>query len=266
MMRAVPLLPGAFGYDAAVLIVLSLSSFAVASYINDRWLRLGRSRFHVVYAATLGCVICLGISVQDPAQWFRGNGWTWLAAVIVGPVLGIGARRCDVGIVRAIERRRLRRRLAAPRNVDLFAPPASMPRPGDRARTVGPGQAPSQARVAAAPLLALIGGLEEVVYRAILTGFCLALRDPIAVGLALAGTVAAFALSHIEYGWSNVLAKLPLGIGALAVTLVLGNVAGAILMHAVYNILGQNASVLAPFNLRAGMRAVRPYRGADRGA
>ena len=267
-MRSSPLLPAAFGYDIAVLIVLSLSAFAVASYINDRWLRGERSRFHAVYAATLCGVVCLGLLVQQPALWFQGSWPTWLGLSIAGPILGAFARRCDQSIVRAIERRRRtwQRQVAAPTSADLF-PPSRTTRSTSGSTHAVAGKSPSaatkrseRASALGTPstsylLLALIGALEEIVHRAILTRFCLTLQDPLAVGLALAGATAMFALSHIEYGWSNVLAKLPLGIGALGITLVTGNVFGAIVMHAWYNL-----SVAGLI----GERTIRPYRRANR--
>jgi membrane protease YdiL (CAAX protease family) len=91
--------------------------------------------------------------------------------------------------------------------------------------------------VARSPLVALtaIGALEELVYRGVLLSACLlvpvaALRDA-----ALAATVAAFALSHVWYGWPHVLAKLPLGVLALASALAFGTVLAAVAAHVVFN-------------------------------
>jgi hypothetical protein len=70
----------------------------------------------------------------------------------------------------------------------------------------------------------------------VLVSLCFLLPEPWLVALALAGTLAAFATSHVWFGWTHVLAKLPLGALALICVLAVGNVVPAVIAHVVFNL------------------------------
>lgn len=84
-------------------------------------------------------------------------------------------------------------------------------------------------------LLVAVAALEEVLFRGVLVDLCLALRRPAVVSICLAGTVAVFALSHVHWGWSEVLAKAGLGTLALLSVMSLETVAPAVVAHVVFN-------------------------------
>jgi hypothetical protein len=84
--------------------------------------------------------------------------------------------------------------------------------------------------------LATIGALEELDYRGALVGACFLVPSTALRTAALAASVAAFALSHIWFGWPHVAAKVPLGVLTMAAALVAGSVVPAVVAHVVFNV------------------------------
>jgi membrane protease YdiL (CAAX protease family) len=250
-MRQVPLIPDGDTFGAAIVVVLSLSSFSLASHIHSRWLR----RRHVPFLTSYACILVLvavgGALIQDPRRWFGGGVSGWMVSVLLGIPIWQIATRCDRYIVRALERRSAlgRRRLAGTSHA--FGEPWSAIRAAqpieDRSRSprrADPSRALRDRPTGLALLehqpsawgLVVVGCLEELPYRAILVQSCLALGGGAATGLALAGTVVAFGLSHVEFGWSHVVSKTCFGGLALVGALVTGNAACALVAHALFNL------------------------------
>jgi membrane protease YdiL (CAAX protease family) len=246
-MRPNPLIAEAGTYGVAILLILSLSAFSLASHIHSR-LRQQRIPFLVVYCTVLAFISVWGALVLNPARWFHGGICNWLVAAAAGLVLGIVATRADRLIVRNIERRRrLNPRLynAVPSDLWYSLSPVRSFREGPsskRGAPLAPVRGPDMGSKLIKPaltitLVAIVGGLEELLYRAILVQFCFLLRYPVLVAVALCCTVVMFGLSHIEFGWPQVLSKLPLGALALVGTLATGNVFCALIAHGLFNIL-----------------------------
>jgi membrane protease YdiL (CAAX protease family) len=248
-MRPDPLIAEAGTYGVAVLLIMSLSGFSLASHIHSR-LQNQRIPFLAVYCMVLAFITIGGVLVLDPARWFDGGVMAWVIAAGAGPVLSVGATWADKRIVRSIERRRRlnRRGPLKPVPADLWyslgpfqtsgsgpgakrrrAPLTSVRRPDTVSMEVN--------RVLRIALIVIVGALEEILYRAILVQLCFLLRNPILVAVALCATVVMFCLSHIEFGWTQVFAKLPLGALALLATLATGNVSCAMIAHGLFNMI-----------------------------
>jgi membrane protease YdiL (CAAX protease family) len=78
--------------------------------------------------------------------------------------------------------------------------------------------------------------LEEIVYRGLLVQVCFLLPGAWWRGLALAATILFFCLSHLQFGWSQVAAKAPLALVAMAAALSTGSVLSAVAVHVVFNV------------------------------
>jgi membrane protease YdiL (CAAX protease family) len=81
----------------------------------------------------------------------------------------------------------------------------------------------------------MIAVFEEVIFRGFLLSVCLRLAIGPAV-LATLGLVAAFALSHIWFGWIQVAAKTPLAVVTTATVLLTGGIVAAIAIHVLFNV------------------------------
>ncbi|MEU1158282.1 CPBP family glutamic-type intramembrane protease [Streptomyces sp. NPDC005918] len=226
------------------LVLCALSALALASHLHVRFFDHRGVHTLQVYAAVLAAVTGLGLLVLGPGALVHGPAW----GLPAGLALGAAAAPLVAAADTAATRRLGRRTAARP------APPAATPAPRTRGtRAVGP--AARIARTApptaterrwtanrrdsdvALPLawLVAVGVLEECVFRGTLTGVAL-IQDALVVRvLLLALATAAFALSHIFFGWAQVAAKLPLSLTALALTLLTGNVLGAVVAHALFN-------------------------------
>jgi len=84
-------------------------------------------------------------------------------------------------------------------------------------------------------VLILIGALEEIIFRGFLVESCFLIPQSVLRAAALAGTVALFAAGHVQFGWTQVFAKLPLGALALVSVLLLKTVLPAIVIHTMFN-------------------------------
>jgi hypothetical protein len=230
-------------YVIAAVVVYALACAPLAAYVLPLWPSRTRPGFMTVYVLAMLAVAAVGLLtlslplVTDP-------GRIQLALSLpVGLLVGAGARWADVTVTRAV---RARRRHAQQRR-QAFVPFAGQPQgvpPSDRQSHTGAGGRAWDAfaprgRSPATVLLALLicaAALEELLFRGILADLCLAL-PPVGAAICLAGTTAAFALAHSYLGWHEVLAKLPLGAGALTATLALETVAAAVVAHVLVNVL-----------------------------
>ncbi|MFD4632333.1 CPBP family intramembrane glutamic endopeptidase [Streptomyces sp. NPDC058284] len=249
------------------LVLCALSALALASHLHVRHFDHRGVHTLQVYAAVLAAVTGFGLLVLGPGALGRGPAWGLLA----GPVLGAAAAPLVAAADTAVTRRLGRRAAARPAPT---APSATAPRTRGT-RAVGPAARLAKATSSttstateqrwtatrrdsdvALPLawLVAVGVLEECVFRGTLTGVALAQGAlPVRV-LILTLATAAFALSHIFFGWAQVAAKLPLSVTALALTLLTGNVLGAAVTHALFNarIWRYQNTVRAPRGARTG--------------
>ncbi|MFI0220374.1 CPBP family intramembrane glutamic endopeptidase [Streptomyces lydicus] len=207
----------------------------------------------------------LGGTVLLGPRVFHDGAWHGLAVGIpLGLVLGRFAQFADRKVSRAFV---ARARAAAGRPVPRH--PGSAPARGAVARPVGlaarasrpvrlaaRGTAQSARPITTPPTAArgnrwtaherdretrvglgvLLAGavLEEAVFRGVLGR--MALDAPDAAGTALTGlAVAAFCLSHLPFGWPQVIAKLPLSLLAMSTVLLTGGIAAAVVGHVLFN-------------------------------
>ncbi|QTE00111.1 CPBP family intramembrane glutamic endopeptidase [Streptomyces cyanogenus] len=229
--------------SAVALALCALSSLALASHLHVRFLdRRGVHTLHV-YAAVLAVVTGYGLLVLGPAALYRGPVWGLAAGPLAGAVLAAPVAAADTAITRRLGRRAAR-----------SAPPAGPPRAVRTTRAVGLAARVAGARTAgtterrwtpshrdtdvALPpgWLVAVGALEECVFRGVLTGEAMALTGWAVRIAVLTLATAAFALSHLFFGWTQVAAKLPLALAGLALTLATGDVLGAITVHALFNL------------------------------
>lgn len=213
------LIPEASSYGVALLFVYGLGSFGVAGQIIAMVPGAARVRPLAVYCGVLAAVAAWGALVLGVAGLFDASALALLLSLPVGLAIEVAASAWDRGLLRRLHRRRLGTRVRG--------------REQARERLRGISFDPSDY-----PLWGAIGiaALEELIYRGFFVEACL-LLDGGWQALALAGTVIAFALTHLRFGgWAQVAAKLPLGALALAGVLALGTVLPAVVAHVAFNV------------------------------
>ncbi|WP_167756569.1 CPBP family intramembrane glutamic endopeptidase [Amycolatopsis sp. CFH S0740] len=201
-----------------------------------------------MHAITMGLVVCASLLVFDPHAVLNVSFWGITAGLPAGIAGGLVIIVADGAIVRSLagwERRtaasfgdasRATRGEGA-QQVRSLAPGSSEP----RRRVVGIFKAkgtfvPSAEdyQVALGWLLS-VAALEELVFRGVLVQAALLLPGIGWQAVAIAAGTVIFALSHVFFGWSQVLAKLPLSAVAILQTLLTGSVCGAIATHGIFN-------------------------------
>jgi len=235
-------------YGLAILIVYGLSSFSLASELHQRLVARRRSvSVFAVYCALLAATALCGAVTVGVADLAPGSVLAWVASVPVGVAAGAAALRCDRAVMQRARRRRRGRAVrdagpGRPRRLDAprVAAPAWSGRRGAR-RSVGTHRFTRDLRfegdaaTTSTGVMAAVAVLEELIFRGFLLVVCLRLPDGL-TALAILGLVTAFALSHIWFGWPQVVAKLPLGVIATACVLVVGGVVVAVVTHVVFNL------------------------------
>ena len=233
-------------YLLAVSLVLGLGAFAVAAELYARFLARRRGRVLDVYAAVLALAVLAGVLARG-ADVLGTPSVTWLLlALPVGLLVGEVARRLDRRIVRRLARRRPRGAQVSPSLAD--AGRRSRPTPTAGAMLLGgsavrePGAHrgrpdPRQVDPRQFPLatVVVVAVAEEAFYRGVLLHSALAPGSWVVVPL-VGAAVAAFALTHLTFGWAHVLAKTPLGVGATALALAAGSVLPAVVAHGWFNV------------------------------
>src|SRR6516164_292300 len=193
-MRPYPLIPEAGTYGVAILIILSLSAFSLASHIHFRLQQPGIP-FLAVYCPVLSLIAFWGAVVLDPALWFDGGIRGWLFAVSTGPLLGVTAAWADRRIIRPIERKRALswRARFKPVPSDVWNSFGSVRIYGDSKRRRVPlrkMQHPGAgsgigAHNLSLTVVILAGALEEILYRGVLVQLCFLLPSTILIAAAL---------------------------------------------------------------------------------
>ncbi|MEU5545105.1 CPBP family intramembrane glutamic endopeptidase [Streptomyces sioyaensis] len=253
-------------YLVAALAVWALAPMPLATRVHGRWLEdrwPALSTLHV-YSVVLGLLVLGGTVLLGHGVFHDGPWYGLVVGVPLGLLLGRVAQFADRKISRAfVARARAAAGRLAPRH------PGPAPARGGVARPVGlaarasrpvglaargTAQSARQSTVASTATRAnrwtarerdretrvglgvLLAGavLEEAVFRGVLGR--MALDAPGVAGTALAVlAVAAFCLSHLPFGWPQVLAKLPLSLLAMATVLLTGGIAAAVVSHVLFN-------------------------------
>jgi Type II CAAX prenyl endopeptidase Rce1-like len=249
-MKTLTLIPEASSYGVAILVVAGLGCFALAAHVHGRWLAARGVGFMATHNGILLLVVAWGSLVFDPRQLVGGSA----GPLILAPPLGLAAGWAALRLDRAVNRHMLRRRLFAEGGpgegrrgparggADVRVRPVSLAIRGLSAqkRTVGMAKmktdlGPPEGRRFGLGNVVVAGALEEVLFRGYLVKACGLLPDPFTALAALTATVLVFALSHIIFGWAQVLAKAPLGALALVTVLLSGTVLAAVIAHVAFN-------------------------------
>jgi membrane protease YdiL (CAAX protease family) len=231
MPAPIPFLEPAVPYVTAAVTLLCLSCGTLAA-LGQQVGSIGRRvDFLTTYVITMALVAGFAVIVLGTPTLITPSGATLILAVPVGIIGALAAAKAD-GMVRSSWRRRSRATTGShgpsvrPRRVTGLDRPFFAT--GREVRS------PSQG-AALAVLLVLAGALEEVLYRGVLVDLVRNLESEAFVVLGLMAITGAFALSHIELGWEEVFAKVPLAIVTLVSVLALDHVLPAVLTHALFN-------------------------------
>jgi membrane protease YdiL (CAAX protease family) len=220
-MKLLTLTPDVETYAVAGIAVYALACGPLAEYLHSSWPRARRPRFLLVYVGVMAAIAAVALVVLELPSVTGGSPVALSLAFPVGMTIGFLAIRWDA-LVRRTARARARRD-ARKRAVRVESRPAAAAPGGEQ-----PGS------VSTLALLLAVAILEEVLFRGVLVDLALSLSSPAAVAC-VAGTLAAFALSHVYWGWSEVASKGMLGALALVSVLALGTVVPAVVAHAVLN-------------------------------
>jgi membrane protease YdiL (CAAX protease family) len=232
---------GIFGWP-----MLWLGTFGIGELVSFlqgiRWSRaLTQANRYLVAIALLATLACV-LSWRSwlPAALLGRGG---LPAAVLGVLLAFPVLSGDGALARSTHRR-LNRRTAkanraqpAPARRAMVRPvaPEQLKSPGVTNRSSG--QSVSGPMTVVTPVQVAIGVLEEVVFRGGLLTFALCLRsDAWAVVCIVLGS-GLFLLNHYDYGLHQLVAKVPLLAGCLALTLATGSIIGAVTLHATFNYL-----------------------------
>jgi Type II CAAX prenyl endopeptidase Rce1-like len=233
--RTLTLTPDVRAYAIAATVVYSLSCAWLAGIVVARSRRARDVGFLGVYVAILLLVAAPAVLVLRPAH-VTGPALGRIAlAVPLGAVAGCVCVWAEVLVTRAVRRRErarreTRRSADQPLRYAAAAPPGALQ---DRAFEMVQGQ-PRRGRILA--LLLAVATLEEILFRGVLLDLALSLPGDVAAGAAICGIAIAFALTHVSFGWTAVVGKLPLAAIATAAALVTGTVVAAVAAHAVVNV------------------------------
>lgn len=236
-MRSLTLTPDAHAYAVALAVTYSLSCAWLAGLAVTRWPRARAAGFLPVYAAMLGAVATLSVWALDPQPVTGASLAQVVLGVPVGLAAGAAAVAAEVRVVRAVGSRsragRRARRASTPRSaVAVYGEGEDDPR--------RPARRLDRTRPAVALLLA-VAALEEILFRGLLLHLALSLPGVAVAAVTVVGVVLAFALTHIAFGWTEVLAKLPLSALATVAVLATGSVTAAVVAHAVINLRASGA-------------------------
>ena len=260
----IPDLPELRTWLSVALALAGGSGLALASHLHVRWLDRRGVRMVPVHLAVLTVTAGLGLLLLGP-------GWLWHGPVLLLPVAVLAGAAAAALVIPGdgwITRTMARRPAVAPRPAARGSGEGAG---ASRLRPVGLGGAGGAGGAGAASgapghrggnrtsVRNVSGGrswtptrrdtdlglglgwllatavAEEFVFRGVLLRLALQPHALLAQCACVAAGVLAFALSHIFFGWGQVLAKLPLSVLATVATLLLGTVAAAALAHALFN-------------------------------
>jgi hypothetical protein len=209
-------------YLIAAIVLLALAPFSLAAHLHARWMGRARLSFANTYALLLACITLFAIlaSVWMPK-------WGSSSAVLVGPlavVAALIAAVVELTIVDTLVRhvRRGRQAMVARRDIHpVPLKPQVRTMPVERKAVGGERRRLGFERIHERSSTSLlfsrwnminvtaVAAFEECLYRGVLLDISIRrYTQPVSVFLICLGALV-FALSHIWFGWAQVLAKIP---------------------------------------------------------
>ncbi len=232
----------------AAVVVLGCAGVTLAAHLHTRWPALRRVPMLGLHLAAglvvvAGGVALTGVDVLVPTSV---DVWRLTAGVVVGPLFGIAVVRADRRItawwgarsghaVRDARALGLRSAKARPAGVAVSTTAARTRRTGliEARNDFAPTSADLRVRLW---LLVSVAVVEELVFRGVLVSLALRAPGPVLVVAGVLGAQLAFAVSHVFFGWGQVLAKLPLAAACAAAVLLTGTVLPAVVAHVLFNV------------------------------
>lgn len=237
------LTPDVHLYGLTIAIILCLAVHSLTTHLRDTWLaRWKQLEFWHAHILAMVLTVTWASVAMDPIALFTASPLRILLSLPIGLGVGWVAVRIDHLIARRLSRRSLhnktresagqrRNRMSHMQQAWTVRPVGSAPeteqRKNERPRVDKPRSS--------AWILVGIAVLEEIIFRGFLVQACFLLEGVVWTGLALLGTAAVFALAHVQFGWSQVISKVPLAVLTLVSVLCLDTVIPAILIHATFN-------------------------------
>ena len=213
-------IPDVERYATAILLLAGLGSSTLAIVVRQQLARFGAVGFFPSYALVLALVAAGAAAIGRTLPLLPHSLGGALVSLPLGLVCGAAAFFADRAITRAWFRRQLRRRTTRSSSSFRAAAAAVPPRAADDAPRAW---------------LVTVGALEEIAFRGALLGWALTLPSPALSFAVVAAITIVFALTHVQFGWIHVLAKLPLSLITVAVSLATGSVLAAVLAHMFFN-------------------------------
>jgi membrane protease YdiL (CAAX protease family) len=200
-------------YAVAIAVAYALGASWLAGIAVARSRRLAAFGFLPLYAGVLALICGFAVPVLAPPLVVSLSSRDLGVGLLVGALAGVTAIKAEDELLRRA-RRRARQPLAA------VAGPAGLRPPGPR-QTLA--------------LLVVIAVLEEILFRGVLLDLAISMPGEGLRIAAVAALALAFAATHIAFGWTQVVAKLPLSLTATAAALTTGSVVGAVVAHGLVN-------------------------------
>jgi Type II CAAX prenyl endopeptidase Rce1-like len=254
MLTHIPI-PEGDSYGVALALVYGLGALPLAALCHARLL-VGRLGFPATYLCVLMLVNVWGFVVVDDVTLLPHGRAAALVAIMAGAAAGWLARQSDRKIVRyTLQRSTSLRSAAAAGQKMVELQSRHSEHTGPRTTTVLAGQVRNRRKLAPQRLaegwegwrlaigeappglfgLTAGGALEELSYRGFIVQICLQAPSVPLRAAALVVTTAAFALSHVWFGWAHVAGKAALGIIALGLVMTFQSVIPAIVAHIIFN-------------------------------
>lgn len=242
-------------YLLAFVLTAGPGALMIATMLSSRFLSLSRLPLNTLYTMVTLVVAVVSVFAVRPSYLSPGaDVRTLLSGAVIGPMLGHLIVLADGRITEAFRRRSRLRRITAGSGAasqnrrDSAASTYTQVRPSGVARQLAVQRRQPAPRVPAGQVtvngqprrhallwLILVAIGEEVLYRGFFVAWALQFSLASAVCL-LALSTGVFALIHISFGWSQVVAKLPLALSSLVSTLVFGSPLCAVLAHVYFNV------------------------------
>jgi membrane protease YdiL (CAAX protease family) len=223
-MKLLTLTPDTHVYVVAVVVVYALACAPLAGHLVAILPVERRPRFLPIYVLTMSAVAAVALATLSLPSVTESSPRSLAFSTLLGLGAGVLAIRCDSAVRRLAQRKARQRRRG----------PSVTPPPGPARAAPGTVEV-VDGSVATLGLLLTVALLEEVLFRGILVDLTLDLSSTALAVAGLAGTVAVFASAHVYWGLIELLAKLPLGVLALAAALPFRCVVGAVAAHVLFN-------------------------------
>jgi membrane protease YdiL (CAAX protease family) len=223
--------PDGQAYLIALVAVSALACAPVAELVRTVWPTRPRPPFVPVYVGILAAVAVLAVATLNLPSLTQSSPAALVGSLLVGLPAGFAASWCDRSVRRVIwESRRRAEAVDGTRPRPLVPLGAAAPQLSLPMSETDTGEF----RPSSLGALVAVAALEEVLFRGVLIDLSRELSPEFAA-ICIAASLLVFAGSHVYWGWEEVIAKLPLGVAALVVSLPFRAVIGAVAAHAVFN-------------------------------